>query len=643
MKYSTYLHKNAAKSLCFLLSLMIVCLPQMSKAQAIDPAFSALGYTIANIGAAGNTPGLYGSLTFKNSDPSKALIGGNANSPTAFINEVTATRDAAQHITSFTGGTQLATAPGLVGGGTSGQAQGGIDGGLTYGPNNVLFYTSFPDNGLGQIKSGSTAPDKLIDLYTTAGWAAAGGPIGGVGALQFVPSGFPGAGKLKICSWTDGVWHSTTLAADGTGTYNISIQNNLAIGHDVEGIMYLKSGAPGITVNSVALASYNLGAIYIYDIDANGDPVLSTKRTLATGMNGIYGGAQDPVTGDLIYANYDLATTYKITGFLPACNAGTTAPTLSATTKANTCPTTTVDLTTITASNLPSGATLSWHTATPASGVNRVATPSAVAAGTYYAAFYDAGNGCYGGNPGGSVTTTVTATVSTCPPFASTNGTAVVSTFNSCTTASAGTMTASTAVSGVTQTINVTVGTVGTYSISATANGVTFAGTGTFATTGAQNVILTATGTPTAAGSNSFTLNTTPNCSFSRTTVAATSATIDCSKTVISPAPIAGTASQVGLVVTLNVAAAGTITPLSISGSGFTLANGVTTVSTARTGIQTFMIPVNYDGTALGTVNFTIGASGSCSANMTLPSKKTISNVWTLDNCTAVQAGPSLK
>ncbi|MFN5774288.1 MAG: hypothetical protein ACK447_14505, partial [Flavobacterium sp.] len=99
----------------------------------------------------------------------------------------------------------------------------------------------------------------------------------------------------------------------------------------------------------------------------------------------------------------------------------------------------------------------------------------------------------------------------------SSGGTALVSAY-SCTTASAGTMTEGTAVSGVTQTITATVTTVGTYNISTTANGVTFAATGTFAGTGAQNIVLTATGTPTTAGSSSFTLNTTPNCSFSRTT-----------------------------------------------------------------------------------------------------------------------------
>lgn len=100
-------------------------------------------------------------------------------------------------------------------------------------------------------------------------------------------------------------------------------------------------------------------------------------------------------------------------------------------------------------------------------------------------------------------------------------GTALVSAYT-CSTASTGTMTAGTPVTSVTQTITATVATVGTYSISTTANGVTFAAAGTFAGTGTQNIVLTATGTPTAVGSNSFTLNTTPNCSFNRTTNAPT-------------------------------------------------------------------------------------------------------------------------
>jgi hypothetical protein len=93
---------------------------------------------------------------------------------------------------------------------------------------------------------------------------------------------------------------------------------------------------------------------------------------------------------------------------------------------------------------------------------------------------------------------------------------AVVSAYSS--TASAGTMTAGVAVSGVTQTITATVRTIGTYSISITANGVTFSASGTFEGTGAQDIVLTATGTPLSTGTHTFTLNTNPNYSFERIT-----------------------------------------------------------------------------------------------------------------------------
>ncbi|MDI9882791.1 hypothetical protein [Flectobacillus longus] len=97
---------------------------------------------------------------------------------------------------------------------------------------------------------------------------------------------------------------------------------------------------------------------------------------------------------------------------LSTCNAGTTVPTLTATTKANVCPATTVDLTSITATNLPASTTLTWHTGTPATTANKI-TGTSVAAGTYYAAFFDATNNCYSGTSG-SATTAVTATVTAC-------------------------------------------------------------------------------------------------------------------------------------------------------------------------------------------------------------------------------------
>lgn len=121
------------------------------------------------------------------------------------------------------------------------------------------------------------------------------------------------------------------------------------------------------------------------------------------------------------------------------------------------------------------------------------------------------------------------------------------------------------------------------------------------------------------------------------------SGVIDCSKTEIYEAPVVGTPSQLDLIVTINVTAVGTFTPLSVSGSGISLANGITSVSTTATGIQKVHIPIKYDGTALGTVNFTIGSAGSCAANLAAtPTKKVLKDIWTLDNCAPIM-GPGIK
>ena len=224
----------------------------------------------------------------------------------------------------------------------------------------------------------------------------------------------------------------------------------------------------------------------------------------------------------------------------------------------------------------------------------------------------------------------------------STNGTAVVSAYT-CTTASAGTMAAGVAVSGVTQTITANVTSVGTYSISTAANGVTFTGTGTFAGTGAQNIVLTASGTPTAAGSNSFTLNTTPNCSFSRTT-APTPLPVNITLSAITSYFIASVNDQDYLPYTAPTVAASLATAQAAGGGNETLLDiqgsltttGVTlkipyTVVTATVNLpaisQTINVPASYTqdniardvtfsyaaaslGVGSGTINATLRAVG---------------------------------
>ena len=89
------------------------------------------------------------------------------------------------------------------------------------------------------------------------------------------------------------------------------------------------------------------------------------------------------------------------------CPTGIDAPVLSATTITNSCPTQTMDLTSITASNLPANTTLTWHTGVPATDANKVSAPATAVAGVYYASFYSSDQSCY--TLDGEAVTAVTA------------------------------------------------------------------------------------------------------------------------------------------------------------------------------------------------------------------------------------------
>ncbi len=118
-------------------------------AQTIAPGF-AVNYTLSDLGAASRLPTSYGGLTFKYDNANMLLIGGHADNADSKIYSVAVTRNAGGHVNGFaTPAAVFAMADNM-------------DGGLAYGPNNVLFATSYSGNDVGfklyQYKPGSAAP-----------------------------------------------------------------------------------------------------------------------------------------------------------------------------------------------------------------------------------------------------------------------------------------------------------------------------------------------------------------------------------------------------------------------------------------------------------------------------------------------------
>ncbi|WP_143092682.1 Ig-like domain-containing protein, partial [Arsenicibacter rosenii] len=196
---------------------------------------------------------------------------------------------------------------------------------------------------------------------------------------------------------------STTYLASTTGTYYATYTDatSACTGLQTNFFILINSGTT-VTLDGQTNNSGGTG----YQWLSNGAAISgATSTTYATSTGGVY---------SLTYSNGSCAVNtlpyqvFVLTTTVP-CSA-TVAPALSATTKQNICPATTIDLSTITASNSPGGTTLSWHSATPATAANKLSSVTALVAGTYYAAFQgtNSGTACYG------PTTAVNATSTTC-------------------------------------------------------------------------------------------------------------------------------------------------------------------------------------------------------------------------------------
>jgi hypothetical protein len=260
-------------------------------------------YTCHDLGPVpGVPPQKYGGLTLTGDDCSaKLLIGGAANFPEGKIFAVTVVRDAAGHISGFQGtATVFADAP-------------WNDGGLTYGPEGVLFATRWPRNELQQTRPGSSAADKVTDL-TALGVQHASA------SLNFVPRGLPGAGALKLVSWSGGQWYTIGLRADGAGMFEITdAAGGLTLPGGPEGFVYVAKGSPLFTADSMLVSEWSANQIAVYEIDDKGDPKLATRRNLLTGLHGAEGAYRDPATGDFFFSTWGQAADRVIVvrGFAP--------------------------------------------------------------------------------------------------------------------------------------------------------------------------------------------------------------------------------------------------------------------------------------------------------------------------------------
>ena len=267
----------------------------------------------------------------------------------------------------------------------------------------AFFFTSAVS--MAQTVTNGSFTDMTGNSVTPAGWTNVTGynPGSGIGS-------WPSVDVLDI-SFSSYFGSSTVTAAPSPNGATWTGISSIPPGIENEAIEQV---VPGFTIGTTYQFSFyaaNFGGSpfddpgvvtgYINGTAVAVSPTLNLVPNVWTYVSGTFVASATSMTVqmDAIHNTGDAGAGgyYSVDGVeiipLTTCLAGNNAPTLSQTSVCLTTPT--FDLTTITASNTPASTSLTWHSGTPATNGNTLASANAVTVGTYYAAFYDAVNDCY--------------------------------------------------------------------------------------------------------------------------------------------------------------------------------------------------------------------------------------------------------
>ena len=355
MTDSTDVRKPGARmpALC-VIALLGLLVPIRAVAQpalpTLQPPFD--GYTLVNLGVPGVPPG-YGGIAFVPGDPNTILIAGRTETVGGLLYTIPVTRDATGSIDGFAGVADVAANTYA------------ISAGVAYGPGGVVFYTR-STNEIGEVKPGSPNTDKVVSLASLSSYYPSG--------LTFVPPGFAGEGKLKFVGFASGQWWSAGVIPDNQGTFDVfAATRGPTLPGGPEGFTWVLQGSQVFPYQSILVSEFYSKKVSTYYVDANGDPIVDSRREVITNFDAPDGIATDPLTGDFLIANYYGAVVVMRSAPLPpttststsSSTTSTTSTTRPTTTTTSTRPTTTSSSTT-TSTTSTTRPTTSSTTAPPA-------------------------------------------------------------------------------------------------------------------------------------------------------------------------------------------------------------------------------------------------------------------------------------
>lgn len=258
-----------------------------SFAQQLQPPFSQ-SYSLLDLGSVSGVPTPYGGVFILPGDPNSLFIGGSANEAGGALYRVPLARNGQGFITGFTGpAARMADAP-------------YNDGGIVPDPGGLISYVQWPSNNFAQLNLATGLVVNTVPLGALGVASASAG-------LAFIPPGYPGAGGLRIVSWSAGEYYEAAYSVGAGGIINVSAATAVPgsqLAGGPEGWTYVPQGSPKFSAPSIIVSEYSAGSVAVYELDARGNPVIATRRAFMNGLVGAEGAAIDPVSGMFVFSTF---------------------------------------------------------------------------------------------------------------------------------------------------------------------------------------------------------------------------------------------------------------------------------------------------------------------------------------------------
>lgn len=250
-------------------------------------AFASL-YAAYELGPPPGVPNPLGGCVILSADRDTLWIAGGSESTGGGLYKIKIRRDACQHIVGFNGVAIKAAATPY------------IDANLLEVPGGSILYTGWPVFELSQLRVDAGAPLYTLDLRTK-------GQLGSsAGGLGFVPKALAGGGGLRMVGWPDGQWHALNHARDAgvVSVSSVTAVTGVALPNGPGGFAYVPAGSPGFTNQSVIVAEWSVNQVGVYDVDAQGNPKVATRRDFFTRFPRPWGAYFEPETGDFLFLTW---------------------------------------------------------------------------------------------------------------------------------------------------------------------------------------------------------------------------------------------------------------------------------------------------------------------------------------------------